>query len=71
MEPGHPKKSSAATATDLDIKECVQEAVETLGVPEELRACGTISTTIRYTGHGALTVITLNGPAATLEDMMA
>ncbi len=37
MEPGHPKKYNTATATELDTKECVQEAVETLGAPEELR----------------------------------
>lgn len=36
MEPGHPKEYCTATVADMDSRECVLEAVETLGAPEEL-----------------------------------
>jgi hypothetical protein len=37
MEHSHPNKDFPAMEVNLEILECVQEAVKTLGVPEELR----------------------------------
>ncbi len=37
MEPGHRRKDFPKMEAHMDIQECVLEAVETLGAPEELR----------------------------------